>query len=199
MPWLASSQAFDSSADAEAVRGLTASTRTLLARARPPQGANAGEVAKISAGGPRTARTMMVLGLLFSCSTPQRVEFGRDFVLALGGSASLGAAGEIRFLRVVADSRCPRSTECAASGVVTIEAAIGPPATASTVELSVLDRDIGEPAVRGVISCAPVDGRVVRLRDVSPWPPSRRPVPSADYRATFVLASTCAPEADSGR
>ncbi|AGP39234.1 hypothetical protein [Sorangium cellulosum] len=131
------------------------------------------------------------------CSTApggQVAQQGRDFVLAPGAAVSVGGSPdtEIRFLRVVADRRCPRSLTCGGSGPVTVEVAIGPRGGATAVELSVLGRDVGEPKFQGIRSCAPVNGQVVRLRDVEPWPSSRDPVPMEQYRATFVLEQRCA-------
>jgi hypothetical protein len=92
------------------------------------------------------------------------------------------------FLGIARDDRCPRGRECAASGPVTARLH---PGAGPEIELSILDRDRGEPDFQGIRSCAPFAGRTLRLRDVKPWPVGTTPVSAGDYRVELVVAAGC--------
>lgn len=110
----------------------------------------------------------------------------RGFDLAVGETASL-SGGAITFVAIIRDERCPRGMKCEESGPVTarFRADAGP-----EIDLAILDRDRGEPELKGIRSCAPFAGRVLRLRDVKPWP-AGSPVTAANYRVELVIASSC--------
>lgn len=111
----------------------------------------------------------------------------RGFELAVGETATL-SGGAITFVAIIRDDRCPRGTKCEESGPVTarFRADAGP-----EIDLAILDRDRGEPELKGIKSCAPFVGRVLRLRDVKPWPAGSTPVAAGDYRVELVIASSC--------
>jgi len=124
---------------------------------------------------------------------PRFTALGDDFALAPGEAAVLRGPPDyvVRFVAVVSDGRCPRSTECAATLPVTVSVSLGTGGGETRQELSILDRDVGEPRFKGIRSCAPLGPYVLRLRDVQPWPPTRWGIPSSLYRATFVVGASC--------
>ncbi|MFO0648745.1 MAG: hypothetical protein U0326_21060 [Polyangiales bacterium] len=135
-------------------------------------------------------RWLPLAGFVAACAaTPARVQVDREAALALGQRAVFHAAHgcEVLFERVVEDGRCPRGRQCAASNPVRVSVRITCAGSARSEELAVLDRDVGEPRMQGVRSCAPIDGAVLRLRDVTPYPGAS----SERTRAVLVVEGRC--------
>lgn len=102
------------------------------------------------------------------------------FTLKPAESAVVGAERvQVRFDRVVADSRCPRDARCVTAGEATVRVTVTRSGSAaSTIELKTTPA--GERATVGAY--------VLTLKDLVPVPLAAEPVRAADYRATLVLA-----------
>ncbi|MFN7982750.1 MAG: hypothetical protein U0Q11_12895 [Vicinamibacterales bacterium] len=90
---------------------------------------------------------------------------------------------QIRFERVVADSRCPRDVQCIMAGEATVRIRLTLRGQAERT-LDLRTTPDGEQTA--------VDGYVVRLADLVPLAKAGERVKDADYRATFVLTAAAA-------
>jgi hypothetical protein len=133
-----------------------------------------------------------------TAASERAVQLGSEFILAPGEvvHATEIPSSTVRFQRVIGDRRCPRGMTCAISGPVTIAADVhAPPEAMRSVELSVLDREIGGPTWEGMTSCARFGKLGLQLRDVQPWPAHGAAVKGDAYRARFLLTRSCDTEA----
>ena len=104
----------------------------------------------------------------------------KPFVLKPAETATVGQERvQVRFERVVADSRCPRDVQCITAGEATVRVLV-------TVS--------GQPAATFEVKTTPngssvkVGAYALTLSDLAPVPLSTVPTRDSDYRATFVLA-----------
>jgi hypothetical protein len=125
-------------------------------------------------------------------AVPLTVHLGVEFTLAPGQGAETAQDGpsttRVRFVRVIEDGRCPHDVNCAVTRPVGLEVEIGEPGRTTMERLAIHERGSRQPGAR---SCVEVGKVALRLQDVQPWPSTRRTIPPAAYRATFLLESTC--------
>ena len=109
---------------------------------------------------------------------PAAAPLGVAFALPHGQSRAIDGLGEVRFVDVVGDSRCPTDVTCIRAGEAILE-----------FRLVSLDQDLVLvwPAERPNQDRARVGAFDVRLIDVQPAPRSTEQIPTADYRATLVI------------
>lgn len=104
------------------------------------------------------------------------------FILKPAESAVVGAERvQVRFDRVLADSRCPRNVRCITAGEATVRVTV----TKSGSAASTLDLKTTPAGERATVS-----GYVLTLKDLTPVSLAGEPVPAADYRATLVLTQS---------
>ncbi|MEQ1908768.1 MAG: hypothetical protein ABMA15_08090 [Vicinamibacterales bacterium] len=86
---------------------------------------------------------------------------------------------QVRFDRVVADSRCPRDVQCITAGEATVRVLVTVPGQqASAFELTTTPKG----------SIVKTGAYALTLSGLAPVPLSTTPTKDSDYRATFVLA-----------
>lgn len=99
--------------------------------------------------------------------------------LAPGECTSVAAgAVELRFGRVVRDSRCPADVQCVTAGFVEIAVTLTGAGTSGSHTLA-----LGS----GRTASATHGAHVVTLVDVQPVPKGTRAIPASEYRATFTV------------
>lgn len=113
-------------------------------------------------------------------SADQTPALDKAFTLKPAETATVGQDRvQIRFDRVVADSRCPRDVQCITAGEATVRVLVTMPGqAAATFELKTTPNGASVKA----------GGYALTLSDLAPVPISTQPVKDSDYRATFVLA-----------
>jgi hypothetical protein len=84
---------------------------------------------------------------------------------------------QVRFDRVVSDSRCPTDVYCVQAGDAVVKITVTGDGGTQTDELHT--------GAGGPHSTAR-SGLTISLEDLSPQPLSSRPIPPGDYRATFT-------------
>ena len=104
----------------------------------------------------------------------------KPFTLKPAETAAVGQERvQVRFDRVVAESRCPRDVQCITAGEATVRVLVTLPGQpAGTFELKTTPN--GSSVKPGAYT--------LTLSDLAPVPLSTAPPKDSDYRATFVLA-----------
>ncbi len=107
---------------------------------------------------------------------------GETIVLAVGQSATIRAESvNIRFDRVVEDSRCPVGVTCVWEGDAVVRLVVVQGATTATVDLH----------LNATASRERVEGRYkIRLVDLQPQPTGAKPIETTAYRAHVMLTRT---------
>jgi len=112
----------------------------------------------------------------------QAATLAEPFTLKPGELARIASEqAQVRFDRVVADSRCPRDVQCVTAGQATVRLRV----TLRGENERTLDMQTtpgGEQTTMG--------SYLLKLADLVPLPTAGAAVKSADYRATFVLTTT---------
>jgi hypothetical protein len=99
--------------------------------------------------------------------------------LAPGERASVaGGAVELRFDRVLRDSRCPADVQCVSAGFVEIAITLTAAGASAAHTLA-----LGG----GRTASAALEQHVVTLVDVQPVPKGTRAIPASEYRAAFTV------------
>lgn len=98
------------------------------------------------------------------------------FTLPVGRTVRNGDFS-IRFEAVTTDSRCPRQVECVWEGNAGIRLTLS---SDGTSELVLLNTALSPQAIRFA-------GRIVRFRDLSPYPTSETPIDDDAYVATVTV------------
>ena len=104
----------------------------------------------------------------------------KPFTLELAETATVGQERvQVRFDRVVADSRCPRDVQCITAGEATVRVLVTLPGQpVGTFELKTTPNG----------SSVKTGAYALTLSGLAPVPLSTAPTKDSDYRATFVLA-----------
>ena len=110
----------------------------------------------------------------------QTSAFEKPFTLKPAETATVGQERvQVRFDRVVADSRCPRDVQCIAAGEATVRVLVTLPGQpVETFDLATTPNG----------SIAKAGAYALTLSGLAPVPLSTAPTKDSDYRATFVLA-----------
>jgi len=130
--------------------------------------------------------------LLLACThqeptAGQRLVFGnpaveREFQLAIGETAVVGADLSVTVRAVVNDSRCPLDVECIAAGSADVELLVRQPSRDSDLVL------------RQIVGASPalaiVPGYTIELTSLTPYPAHAAvPIPIPDYRVGLTIAT----------
>jgi hypothetical protein len=129
---------------------------------------------------------MKLSGLLLSCAIlacaarpplAPRVSLDSRFTLAPGAAAVIeGTSVQVRFDRVVSDSRCPTDTQCIQAGDAVVRMTVLQDGATKSDDLY---------TGAGGTHSTSFGQLTITLEDLSPRPVSSRELPSADYRATL--------------
>jgi hypothetical protein len=124
------------------------------------------------------SHSIAVLVLLLAHAVGAAPELGQPFDLKPAEVATIDGL-QITFEGVSQDSRCPRGTQCAWAGDAAAAFTLQkPPAAAVHRTLHTHGRFERQ---------AEIDGFVVRLEDVKPYPKDGGSIAPDDYRATLVV------------
>jgi hypothetical protein len=114
-----------------------------------------------------------------------QVELGVPFQLAAGQTGEIqGVDTEISFIRVNAESRCPSDVQCIWAGQVVIAIQFeqsGETLGEFKLVLGSLIEEDDSPSLE-------IDGLIILLINVSPYPKSDQTIEQEDYRAEFVVS-----------
>jgi hypothetical protein len=124
------------------------------------------------------SHSIAVLVLLAAHAAGSAPELGQPFDLKPAEVATIEGV-QITFDGVSEDSRCPRGTQCAWAGDAAASITVRkPPAAAVQRTLHTNGRFERQ---------AEIDGFIVRLEDVKPYPKDGVAIEPGDYRATLVV------------
>ena len=109
----------------------------------------------------------------------------RERELAFGESVSLKPGQELRFIAVLAESRCPGDVVCIHAGEVTVILRI----TETLISGNTARTDFGLTHLGTAVSTFEHDGIYYRLAAVEPYPVSTEQIPEEDYVITLQYRS----------
>lgn len=127
---------------------------------------------------------LSVLGfaaLLVACDSAAAPRLGDEFTLRVGQSASIPEINLwMRFIKVVADSRCPGDVTCVWAG----DGAV-------LLEVAPLNGDSKEDTLHTTLDphSIPLGSAELRLVHLQPYPYTYRPIAPGDYVVTLVTQS----------
>ena len=119
-----------------------------------------------------------------SCQTPETSSLGKPLDLRVAGAIEFQDSDlDLRFRRVLSDSRCPRGVQCITAGeaVVVLEGRIMKGAS-ETFEVR-LDGGETQDSTNGTA----YDGYQIRLIKLEPYPVAGAVVDTSTYVGTFVV------------
>ena len=126
---------------------------------------------------------LIMISAVLACAGPEGtnpVSLDKAFTLRPGQTAELQAESlSVRFIRVTADSRCPRNVQCVWAGEVTSEVAVTDPET--TRKLTIVQGATGSDGAKTVYK------NYEMLTTVQPYPVAGEAIPPDAYRMTFTI------------
>jgi hypothetical protein len=127
---------------------------------------------------PMIARSRLALALILTGCSSSALGLGDQFLLAAGESASIPEINlRVRFLGVLADSRCPLDVLCVSAGDATVLLEVAPLNGDAKTDTLHTDSD------PHFIQVARAELRLVRL---DPYPRAARPTAPGEYVVTLV-------------